>query len=81
MVLGGDSLITKKPDPTPLRTACELLGAHPAAALMVGDSVNDIDAARACGMPVLAVSYGYNHGRPVSAHQPDALVDSLAGLA
>ena len=75
--LGGDSLPVKKPDPAPLNHLLQLCGVDPADALMVGDSVNDIGAARAAGVPVLAVTYGYNHGRPVAEEQPDWLTDNL----
>ncbi len=78
--LGGDSLAAKKPDPLPLRHACEAFGVTPAQCLMVGDSRNDILAARACGMPVVALSYGYNHGEPIEATQPDRVIDSLTAL-
>lgn len=75
--LGGDSLPRKKPDPLPLTTACERLGTAPAQTLMVGDSSNDAQAARAAGCPVLLVRYGYNHGEPIEAAGADAYADSL----
>jgi phosphoglycolate phosphatase len=52
----------------------------PAQALMVGDSRNDAEAARAAGCPVVLVSYGYNHGEPVQAVGADAVVDRLDAL-
>ncbi len=55
-------------------------GVAPPRALMVGDSVSDVRAARAAGMPVLCVSYGYNHGGSIAAAEPDLVVDSLAEL-
>ena len=76
----GDTLPTRKPDPQMLFRACELLGVEPAAAWMVGDSRNDVLAARAAGMAAICVSYGYNHGRPVAEESPDRLLDSLADL-
>lgn len=75
--LGGDSLPLKKPDPDPLVHVLERYGVESKQALMVGDSINDIAAARAAGVPVLAVSYGYNHGRPVADEKPDWLTDHL----
>ena len=48
--------------------------------LVVGDSKTDVNAARAAGVPVLGVSYGYNMGRPISELKPDAAVDSLCEL-
>jgi phosphoglycolate phosphatase len=79
-VFGGDSFERKKPDPLPLRKACEFLATLPARTLMIGDSSNDAQAARAAGCPVLLVSYGYNHGEPVRAVDADGFIDSLAGL-
>lgn len=78
--LGGDSLPAKKPDPLPLLHACARFDLAPERALMVGDSRNDVAAARACGMPVVCVRYGYNHGEPLEAAAPDKIVDSLVEL-
>lgn len=78
--IGGDAVARKKPDPMPLLHACSLLGSTPARTLMVGDSSNDAQAARAAGCPVLLVSYGYNHGEPITAVDADAFVDRLADL-
>ena len=76
-VFGGDAFASKKPDPLPLLATCQALGSLPAQTLMVGDSSNDALAARAAGCPVVLVSYGYNHGQPVSHAAPDAVIDSL----
>ncbi|MFZ5724578.1 MAG: phosphoglycolate phosphatase [Pseudomonadota bacterium] len=80
LLIGGDTLPVKKPDPAPLRLACGQLGAAPAATLMVGDSRNDIEAARAAGCPVVAVDYGYNYGRPIADERPDRVVSDLREL-
>lgn len=80
-VFGGDAFERKKPDPLPLLKTCAALGSAPARTLMIGDSSNDAQAARAAGCPVLLVTYGYNHGLPVRAVDADAFVDSLAHLA
>jgi phosphoglycolate phosphatase len=80
-VFGGDAFERKKPDPLPLRKACEALGAEPAQTLVLGDSRNDAQAARAAGCPVVLVTYGYNHGEPVRAVDADGYVDSLAEVA
>ena len=80
-VFGGDSFERKKPDPLPLHKTCEALGTLAAQTLMVGDSENDGLAARAAGCPVVLVSYGYNHGRPIREVDADAYVDSLDQLA
>ena len=74
---GGDAFARKKPDPLPLLMTCKALGSEPARTLMVGDSRNDAEAARAAGCPVVLVSYGYNHGEPVAAAGADAIVDRI----
>jgi phosphoglycolate phosphatase len=80
-VFGGDAFARKKPDPLPLLRTCEVLGSVPSRTLMLGDSSNDAQAARAAGCPVVLVSYGYNHGQPVRAVDADGWVDSLAEAA
>ena len=76
-VFGGDAFARKKPDPLPLIETCRALGTEPARTLMVGDSSNDAQAARAAGCPVVLVNYGYNHGRPVEEAAPDAVINRL----
>lgn len=80
VVVGGDTCARRKPDPQPLLFACESLHVPPFESLMVGDSVNDVQAARAAGIPVICVSYGYNEGRDPRTLDCDVLVDSLAEL-
>ena len=80
-VFGGDAFERKKPDPLPLLKTCAALGTAPARTLMVGDSSNDAQAARAAGCPVVLTTYGYNHGQPVTDVDADGWVDSLAQLA
>lgn len=80
LVLSGDSLAKKKPDPLPLLHACEHFGVTPEHAVLVGDSVNDTQAARNAGMPVILVSYGYNRGQDVRELNPEAVVDSLVDV-
>lgn len=79
-VFGGDSFARTKPDPLPLLETCRALGTVPAATLMVGDSLNDAQAARAAGCPVALVTYGYNHGEPIERAPHDRLIGSLADL-
>jgi len=76
-LIAGDTLPTKKPDPAQLLHACEQLGIEPCDMLMIGDSVNDAEAARAAGCPVFCVDYGYNEGRDVRDLDIDAIVPSL----
>ena len=79
-VFGGDSFERKKPDPLPILKTCEALGTAVANTLMVGDSSNDAQAAHAAACPVVLVTYGYNHGRPVQDTPAAAWLDTLAQL-
>ena len=81
LVIGGDTLPTRKPQPGPLLHCAEALGIPPTRLLMVGDSVNDVAAARAAGCPVLVLPYGYNEGMPVQNLDADGIVPSLAEVA
>jgi phosphoglycolate phosphatase len=81
LVLGGDSLPRKKPHPMPLLKAAEALGIAPLRMLAIGDSENDAIAARAAGIAVLSVPYGYNHGQPVQSIDSDGIVGSLLDAA
>lgn len=78
---GGDSFERKKPDPMPLLKACEALGLPPHRTLMIGDSRNDVQAARGAGCPVVLVSYGYNHGEPATSAGADRVVERLDEIA
>jgi phosphoglycolate phosphatase len=77
-VIGGDALPQRKPDPEPLLHAAALLGIRPGECLMIGDSSNDAIAARAAGMPVVLVPYGYTEDRPIESIECDAVVASIA---
>ena len=80
LVISGDTLPEKKPSPMPLLHAAEQFGVEPAAALMLGDSVSDVKAARAAGFRIICVSYGYNHGQDIRSAEPDAVIDSFTEL-
>jgi phosphoglycolate phosphatase len=80
-VVAGDTLPLKKPDPAPLLYACRAFEIAPREMLMIGDSVNDAQAARAAGCPVFCVTYGYNEGRDVRELDTDAVVGSLVEAA
>jgi phosphoglycolate phosphatase len=77
VVVSGDTLAARKPDPAPLHHAFERLGVRPAEGLMLGDSANDVAAARAAGCMVWCVSYGYREGAPVAALGADRIVASV----
>ena len=77
VVVAGDTLPKKKPDPLPLTHACKRLDIAPRDMLMIGDSLNDTLAARAAGCPVFCVPYGYNEGLDVRDLDVDAIVETL----
>lgn len=81
LVISGDTLAVKKPDPGQLIHACHRLGTTPDRLLVVGDSIHDLHAARAAGCPVFCVTYGYTEDPAALARQADAAVDSLAEVA
>lgn len=80
IVVSGDSLPKKKPDPMPLLHAAEFFGVEPSSALMIGDSMSDVKAARAAGFQIVCMSYGYNHGEDIRASHPDAVIDSMVEI-
>ncbi len=80
ILISGDTLPRKKPDPLPLLHAAEFFRVAPSEALMVGDSVSDVKAARAAGFHIVCMSYGYNHGSDIRLADPDGVIDSLAEL-
>lgn len=80
VVLSGDSLQQRKPDPAPLLHAARSLLVAPAQSCMVGDSANDIRAARTAGFRAVAVSYGYGDAAELAAADPEVTLDSLAAL-
>lgn len=75
--VSGDTCSRKKPDPMPLQHACQLLDARPKNTLVIGDSLNDVHAARAAGMAVVVVPYGYNEGQGMQSLNADAIVSSI----
>ena len=80
IVVSGDTLEHKKPHPAPLLHAAEFFNVEPAHALMVGDSISDVKAARAAGFKIACVPYGYNHGEDVRVAEPDVMIETLTDL-
>ncbi|NOX09003.1 MAG: phosphoglycolate phosphatase [Gammaproteobacteria bacterium] len=80
LVVCGDTLDKKKPDPAPLIHAARYFRVEPTDCLMVGDSVSDVKAARAAGFQIVCMPYGYNHGNDIRDENPDLVIDSLAQL-
>lgn len=79
--IAGDTVATKKPHPGQLLEAARRFGLAPADVAMLGDSANDSLAARAAGMRVYLLPYGYNEGRPVTGVDSDGVVATIADFA
>lgn len=80
LIIGGDTLDKRKPDPLPLRHACQQLSVSPNQCVMIGDSKNDILAAKAANIESIALTYGYNYGEDISIHQPEVVLDNFVDL-
>jgi len=80
IIVCGDTLTKKKPDPLPLLHSAEKVGVKPENAMMLGDSVSDVKASRAAGFQIVCMSYGYNHGVDICDSNPDAVIDSMTEL-
>lgn len=79
-LVGGDTLPQQKPDPAALFWVMDKAGVSAEDALFIGDSRNDVRAAKAAGVPCVALSYGYNHGRPIAEEAPALVLDDLRAL-
>ncbi len=80
LVVSGDTLAKKKPDPLPLLHSAEFFNVNPKDCLMLGDSISDVAASRAAGFEVICMSYGYNHGEDIQDANPDLVIDSMVEL-
>ena len=80
LVVSGDTLAALKPDPKPLLHAAETFGLPREECCMVGDSKNDILAAKAAGFHAVAVSHGYHQGADLKGLGAEVVLDSLVGL-
>ncbi|MDN2480053.1 phosphoglycolate phosphatase [Vibrio agarivorans] len=79
-VIGGDSFPEKKPNPMALNWLMEKHQVTPEQMLMVGDSKNDILAAQNAGCYSFGLTYGYNHGEPISKVNPHHVADTVAEI-
>ena len=79
-VVGGDDVVNKKPHPEPLLLVCKKLNIQPHELPFVGDSRNDILAAKAAGSVCVGMTYGYNYGEAITASEPDYVFDHFKDL-
>jgi phosphoglycolate phosphatase len=81
IIVSGDTLAKKKPDPLPLLYSAEHFNIDPSHCLMIGDSISDIKASRNAGFDIICLSYGYNHGIDIKTVNPDLVIDSMTELS
>lgn len=81
VIVSGDDTVEKKPGAEPMLHACALLGVAVHDAVVIGDSVNDVQSARSAGCPVIAVETGYSEGQSVFDLGADVTVPSLLHAA
>jgi len=81
LIVCGDTLTARKPDPMPVLHCIQKLEGTPARTLLVGDSEIDVATARNAGIAVWAVPYGYNGHRPIETARPDRIIPGFASLA
>lgn len=79
-LVGGDTLPQQKPDPAALFYVMDKADVVPEESLFVGDSRNDVRAAKAAAVPCVALTYGYNHGESIADEQPALVLDDLREL-
>lgn len=80
VICGPQSVSAKKPDAAHIREAVLLAGGDPARAIMVGDSITDLDAARATGVPCILTTFGYTD-IPAEALGADAVIAHFSELS
>jgi len=80
VIVGGDDVQNKKPHPEPILLVAGKLSLTPEQLLFVGDSRNDILAAKAAGSPCVGLTYGYNYGESITLSEPDAVFDNFKDL-
>lgn len=80
-VVSGDTCERKKPDAMPIVHACAQMGVQPASALMIGDSLNDAQAAQAAGSLCWLLPYGYNEGKAITQTPCDGYIQTIAQAA
>ena len=79
VLVGGDTLATRKPEPEMVHTAMTRLGGTPHNTVLLGDSEADTEAARAAGVKCVCVSFGYRR-IPLDELGADATIDDYADL-
>lgn len=81
VVMGGDQMLHKKPHAWPLLEVCKRCNVLPKDTIYVGDSDNDVDAAKAAGVRSVVLPYGYSGGRAFDDLGADGVISSLTQLS
>jgi len=80
LILSGDSLVKMKPDPLPIIYSCEFFNIKSSEAIMVGDSMNDIEAGSSAGTYVVTVPYGYQSGEKIESSKVDLAINNFRDI-
>jgi phosphoglycolate phosphatase len=80
VIVGGDTVSARKPDPEPVREAIRLLGGSASEAVMIGDSENDINAGRGAGTVTCGVTFGFRTAEQLRVTHPDVIIDRFDQL-
>ena len=80
VIVGGDTVNARKPDPAPVREAIRRLGGSAAESVMIGDSENDINAGRGAGTLTCGVTFGFRTAEQLRATDPDVIIDRFDQL-
>jgi phosphoglycolate phosphatase len=80
VIVGGDTVSARKPDPEPVREAIRLLGGSASEAVMIGDSENDINAGRGAGTVTCGVTFGFRTAEQLRMTHPDVIIDRFDQL-
>ena len=80
VIVGGDTVSARKPDPEPVREAIRLLGGSASEAVMIGDSENDINAGRGAGTLTCGVTFGFRTAEQLRLTHPDVIIEQFDQL-
>jgi phosphoglycolate phosphatase len=80
LILSGDSLEKMKPDPLPIIYSCEFFNIKTNESIMVGDSMNDVEAGKSAGAYVVTVPYGYQSGEKIDSSKVDLAINNFIDI-
>ena len=80
LILSGDSLEKMKPDPLPIIYSCKFFNIKTNESIMVGDSMNDVEAGKSAGAYVVTVPYGYQSGEKIDSSKVDLAINNFIDI-